>query len=334
MNLLITSVGRRSYMVEYFKAVLGPQGKVHAANSEYTYAMSRAHKSVITPAIYDQAYISFLINYCSVNSIKAVISLFDIDLPVLSYSKPLFAERGIQLLVSDYDITAICNDKWLSYQFFIEHGIKTPASFITLESCEAALQGNQIQYPLIVKPRWGMGSIGVLEAENDLELSVLYKKVQRAIEKSYLRFESQADPEHSVIIQEKITGMEYGLDILNDLSGNFICAVPKVKLAMRAGETDVAETVADEELQTLGSKISASLKNIGNLDVDCFKGPSGIYVLEMNCRFGGQYPFSHLAGVNFPKVLIDLLVGSKIDENDLKFRPGVRGFKDLSVKLL
>ena len=33
MNVLITSVGRRAYMVKYFKEVLGKEGKVHVCNS-------------------------------------------------------------------------------------------------------------------------------------------------------------------------------------------------------------------------------------------------------------------------------------------------------------
>ena len=33
MNILLTSAGRRGYMVNYFKEALGEQGEVHVANS-------------------------------------------------------------------------------------------------------------------------------------------------------------------------------------------------------------------------------------------------------------------------------------------------------------
>ena len=36
MNILLTSAGRRTYMVEYFKEVLNGNGEVHASNSDYT----------------------------------------------------------------------------------------------------------------------------------------------------------------------------------------------------------------------------------------------------------------------------------------------------------
>ena len=41
-----------------------------------------------------------------------------------------------------------------------------------------------------------------------------------------------------------------------------------------------------------------------HLDMDLFVEKNEIYLLEMNARFGGGYPFSHLAGVNLPKAII------------------------------
>ena len=54
MNILITSVGRRSYMIDYFKEVIGEGGEVHVSNSsDITPAFNRADKCIVTPLIYD-----------------------------------------------------------------------------------------------------------------------------------------------------------------------------------------------------------------------------------------------------------------------------------------
>jgi carbamoyl-phosphate synthase large subunit len=109
-----------------------------------------------------------------------------------------------------------------------------------------------------------------------------------------------------IIIQSKIIGNEYGLDILNDLEGNYVTTIAKHKIAMCAGETDVAEIVNNTPFTNLAKSLSTNLKHIGNLDVDCFVCENGdIIILELNCRFGGQYPFSHIAGVDFPKQIIE-----------------------------
>ena len=50
-----------------------------------------------------------------------------------------------------------------------------PKTFISLEKALVDVKNEQISYPLIVKPRWGMGSIAVFEAENEEELRVFYE---------------------------------------------------------------------------------------------------------------------------------------------------------------
>jgi len=69
--------------------------------------------------------------------------------------------------------------------------------------------------------------------------------------------------------------------------------------------------------------------------VDVFSYNNNFYILEMNCRFGGQYPFSHLAGVNFPKALIKMLLNEKLDKTILNAKIGTVSIKDIvPVKLL
>ena len=329
MNILLTSVGRRSYMISYFKEALKGSGLVHAANSIETYAMSVANKAVITPLIYDDSYIDFLVSYCTENDIEAIISLFDVDLPILAKSREKFENYGIAVVVSSPEITQICNDKWLTYNFLKENEIDTPKSFISIKECMKALESKSIQFPLMIKPRWGMGSIGIFQADNLNELEVLCQKTKDQIFNSYLKYESLIDGERSIIIQEKLFGNEFGIDVFNDLEGNFLTCIPKIKLAMRAGETDSAEVIYDEKLSNLGEKIANKLKHIANLDVDCFKKGDAYSVLEMNCRFGGQYPFSHLAGANFPKAIIQMLKHEIVEKENLNVRVGTKGFKDI-----
>lgn len=333
MNILITSVGRRAYMIDYFKSALGNRGLVHAGNSEKTYALNKADAYILTPNIYDEDYIDVLLDYCKLHDINIIISLFDIDLPILARSKSIFNEQGITVLVSDQSIIEVFNDKWKSYQFILESGFKSPKTFLNLKKTKTAITEDKLKFPLIIKPRWGMGSIGIFEASNELELEVFYNKVKNIIQETYLKYESLQAIEESVIIQEKLNGDEWGLDIFNDLEGNYLACVPKQKIAMRAGETDIAITSKDPKLIKFGKKISKVTKHIGNLDLDVFLVEGEYYILEFNCRFGGQYPFSHLAGVNFPKVLIDLVSGSEVNEENLKYSV-VKAFKDLEVRLV
>lgn len=332
LNILFTSVGRRSYLVNYFKQALGENGKVFVANSSnISPAFNYADGFVVTPLIYDANYIPFLLDFCKTNNIHAVISLFDIDLPILSKNKKEFENNGVRLIVSNYDIVSVCNDKWKTYMFLKQNGFKTPKTYLDLSQVKADLSDGSVVFPIIIKPRWGMGSIGVYEVDNVNELDILYEKTLSSIKKSYLRYESSIDSENCVIFQEKITGTEYGLDIINDLESNYVNTIAKKKIAMRSGETDCAVTVDKPELKHIGEKLSNCTKHIANMDVDVFVSNKDIFILEMNARFGGGYPFSHMAGVDLPLAIVKWLLNESVEKSLLTEKFDVVAHKDISL---
>ena len=313
-NILLTSAGRRTYLIQYFKDALHQDGKVFASNSQYTSALACADEYIITPLIYDSRYIDFLLNFAKEKQIKAIIPLFDIDAAVLAQNIDRFAAENIMVITGTSEALNICNDKWKTFCFLSQNGFLTPKSFLNAEECLAAIKNDDISFPVVIKPRWGMGSIGIFIAENEDELRVLSAKVKRDLFKTYLKYESNQDAEHCVLFQEKLDGAEFGLDVINDLNGNYVITSVKRKLAMRAGETDIAITTDVPMLSETGKKLSCLIKHAGNLDVDCFIVNNQPYVLELNCRFGGQFPFSYLAGVNLPRQIAKWL---KQEETDI-----------------
>lgn len=332
INILLTSVGRRSYLVEYFKKALGHKGKVYVTNNtNITPAFKCADFADVSPSIYESEYIQYLKNFCIKNNIIAIISLFDIDLPILSKYKKEFEQIGTKVIVSDESIVEICNDKWLTYKYLSENNFNTPKTYISIDEAIEDINSEKVSYPVIVKPRWGMGSISVYEADNEEELKILYNKSIKNIINTYLKYESREQLEQSVIIQEKLNGQEYGLDIINNLDGKYQNTIVKKKYAMRSGETDCAKTENNVELKLLGEKLSNKLHHIANLDTDIFVVDDKAYVLEMNARFGGGYPFSHLAGIDLPKAIVSWIKGKECDKNLLIEKFDVVGHKDINI---
>jgi carbamoyl-phosphate synthase large subunit len=139
-----------------------------------------------------------------------------------------------------------------------------------------------------------------------------------------------------MFIQQFVEGDEYHCDVINDLEGNYVTTFPKIKLGMRAGETDAAMTCDDEELIRIGEKLGRGLKHVGLLDVDLIKSKNGGYhVIDANPRFGGGYPFSHAAGANIPACLVNWAKGKKVRKEWLTIRPGIvsaKGFRIITSK--
>jgi len=305
MNILITSAGRRGYLVNYFKQALGTSGKVYAGNSEvWAPAFCYADDYVVTPLVYDQEYIPFLMRFCSEKNITLIISLLDIDLLVLAKNKKLFEDQGITVVVSDETVINICNDKWKTYLFCTQNKILTAQTYLKLGQAEQAISCGYMRFPVLIKPRWGMGSLVIYEADSTEEMKVLFQKCRRDIQNTYLKYESAADQSNCVLIQEKLGGQEYGMDVINNLHGSFCGNIVRKKIAMRSGETDCAMVVQSAEMNAFAKDISKKLGHIGNLDVDIFIEDRKIYLLEMNARIGGGYPFSHFAGIDLPRAIL------------------------------
>lgn len=333
MNILLTSAGRRAYIVDYFKKCDGI-GKVYASNSEYSIALQRSDGYFISPLIYSENYIHSIINFCLNHNIKAVISLFDIDLLILAKYENEFKKNNIDLILAPYEFVYICNDKYETYKFLNKIGISTPKTYKNIFEVEQALLKKEISFPIIIKPRWGMASIGIYKIYDIEELLFLSKRCKKEIFESYLKYESKQTEDEPIIYQEIINGKEYGIDVLNNLSGEFISCFAKQKVSMRSGETDLGLTIDPISFVETSKIISKFSHHRGLLSVDCFKNENGIHVIEMNCRISGHYPLSYLAGFNYPQILIDWLHSKPLNSKNLNFKTGLFIIKDLIPTIL
>lgn len=280
-------------------------------------ALQVADIKIQVPAVYDPKYIDITLGICKEYAIDALISLNDLELPILAEQKSLFENQGVKVIVSDPSVIDIAFDKYKTAQWVETLGLKVPKTFIHLADVKAAMDAGEISFPLFLKPRWGSGSIGLETVDDMEELDIVYNLLYKKIKKTILATASVGD--EYIMIQEKLTGNEYGLDVMNDLDSNHIAVSVKQKLAMRSGETDKAITVDLPEVREMGAVLGRNLKHIGNLDVDIMQRANGDYcVLELNPRFGGGFPFSYEAGVNLPKAIMMWLRGEHVDNSLLQ----------------
>lgn len=324
MNILFTCAGRRNYLINYFKEALNGNGKVVAADMQLTApALVDADIAVEVSSIYDENYSNEIEAIVSKYQIKAIISLNDLELPILIKSKIKFEKLGAKLIVSNENVIDITFDKWKTFQFFNANNIPTPQTYISYQDAIKALELNKIQFPLIVKPRWGSASIGIDVVEDSKELEMAYNLQFIRIRRTILANASNEDINHSILIQEKINGLEFGMDIVNDFDSNYIGTFVRQKMSMRSGETDKAISVIDVRFEEIGKKIANELKHIGNLDCDVFDANGKLYVLELNPRFGGGYPFSHESGVNTVAMYISWIEGNHDVKKFINYKEGV-----------
>ena len=310
MRILLSSIGRRGYLVKYFKEAIAHDDEIWGADgSPYAPAFQYCDNVMLLPKVGEAGYADRLLGLCKKNKIDMVVPLIDPELEVLAASYDEFRSNGIMAVVSPARTIEIAFDKYQTYLHAKNAGIEVPETVTTIEEALKLITSGKLCWPVIVKPRKGSASMCVSSCGNENELR--------------LAFQNCPDP----VIQEFAPGEEYGYDIFCDGDFKPVSVFCKRKLAMRAGETDKAVSVNDKKLIDLGVKIAQAFSMFGPVDADVKMGKSGPMLLEVNPRFGGGYSCSHLCGADFPAKLIAIRKGQKLIPDIGNYPAGVYMFK-------
>ena len=349
MNTLLTSAGRRSELVEYFQKALrrrtaGPgSSRVFAADARADApALQEADDAVIVPPVGDVHYVDALLEFVQEAQIGLLVPLNVYELPYLAAARDRFAEVGVRVVVSSPEVTLRCADKWQTHTFLRAQGLRTPQTYLALEDALRALAADELNFPLVLKPRWGAGSVGLEFPENEAELELGFELLTRRLARTTLAGPAPADApaadlpaaEQTVLIQEFVVGDEYSLELVNDLSGRYVTTFAVQKLALWGGETASAVTVADERLAALGQTLAQALGHSGPLACDVFLGVDGASVLELNACLGSSYPFVHVAGADLPAALLAWAARETPDPAWLRAEAGVTSARSSRLLLV
>jgi len=314
MNVLITSAGKRGYLIRYFKAALKGKGRVFAADcSQYAPALYDADEYFLIPPVSDSEYIKELEARCVEHSISGIVSLSDLELPVLAENKDNFLALGVKVIVSAPKVIDICFDKYKTYQFLKESGFTYAKTFINLKQALEEIKKGALVFPVLVKPRKGSRSVGISKVNTIKELEEKYKQ------------------QKDVVIQEYIDGDEYNLDLFNNSDLKPVAAFVKKKIQVRDGETYEEYSVYDYEILQCAKELVKKLGCYGPIDIDLFKKGNEYIVIDINPRFGGDYALSHALGAAFPEMVVSLIDDNKISPCYTKYPDNVWMMKQYEI---
>jgi len=294
-NILISSAGRRVALLRIFREALralGIPGRVLAADMSATSgAYHAADDSWQVPSCTRPDFVPEVLDLCRRERIRLIVPTIDTELPVYSAHRDEFASVNAVAAVSSPEVIAIGNDKVRTHDWLVQHGFPTVRQ--TLLEDVLAGDARDWSFPLIAKPRFGSASIGVRRIEHLEQLRALPR---------------QAD----YVVQAVAPGNEYTIDVLVDFEGRCLCAVPRKRLEVRAGEVSKGMTERQQSLVTLGSRLAEALPGAyGALNVQVFwdHDTQAANVIEINPRFGGGFPLTWQAGGRYPQWIIEEILG-------------------------
>lgn len=289
MNILITSAGRRVSLITYFqeetKVLLGTESKVFTTDlyPDKSAACRVADNSFKVGRFTDSDYMDNLLHICKENNVKLIIPTIDPELELLSKYRMSFQKEGIEIIVSDIEFIQKCRDKRKINTFFEENGFLIPKQ-IDIQ--------NPI-FPMFIKPIDGSSSKDLYLIE---DVSMLSDYLINKDNLMYMEYLPKAEYK------------EYTVDMYYDKNSQLKCIVPRVRLAVRGGETNKGITDKNNQIINFLSENLSTIEGArGCLTLQLFLGKMNnkIYGIEINPRFGGGYPLSYLSGANYPKWIIE-----------------------------
>jgi carbamoyl-phosphate synthase large subunit len=291
--VLLTGVGKRYDIVSAFAQ---HAFTIAVDPNPLAPAQYAADLRVAPPRIDDPDYVPFLLDLCDKHNVGAVVPLTDLDIEVLARARP-----QLPAFVPDPQIARDTFDKYAAHELLLRKGLPSPPTVLPPDEPDA--------YPVMVKPRQGSGARSIHPAadRDEMEFFVRYVK-------------------EPVMVQRLMQGPEFSIDLLSDLDGRCLNAIPRTMIESRGGESIKGTVIQDDELIELGRNVVEALGVRGPCTVQAFRDAEiGFGITDVNTRFGGAFPapmYAALDGRTYPELIVKMACGETVEPHVGEFRHG------------
>jgi carbamoyl-phosphate synthase large subunit len=291
LNVVVTSAGTAS-AISVIKALRAQQEvpvKITAVDADrLAPGLYLADRHGIVPACSDRGYLDRLLELCQKWQIDALYPIFSGEIEVVARAAPRFLERGIGVLLPGADVIELCNDKRAMYPVAREMGIDVPR-FVRRDGPRT--------YPLYAKPNRGSGAKGAIRIDDESDWIYAIAKFP------------------TFLFQEYVEGPEYTVDALFDRQSRLLVASPRLRLAVKAGQSVKGITVHDPELVSICAALGGRIRMVGPCNMQFIRRSSRFVFIEVNPRYAaGGLMLTVRAGANLPLLALKLMSGSPVPE--------------------
>ena len=235
---------------------------------------------------------------------------FEVDVAVCTVAEEMLAIAGREhelktnVWVPTPESIEACLDKLHFADLMVDAHVPVPAT--APGACLQSTAWDAVPGPWVVKPRSGRGSRDVYAVDEITELAWACRRVK--------------DP----IVQTRVVGREFTVDLLTDRNGALVGAVPRWRVETKAGISTKGMTFADNAVVSIAARALRAVGLCGAANLQGFVGEDGnVSVIEINPRFSGGLSLSLAAGADLVAEYLLLAQGQPPSRERLQFRSGV-----------
>lgn len=237
---------------------------------------------------------------------------YDVTIPLTDFSATMLSKHKEELkkytnpAVNDWDIFIGAADKINTMIACMDNNIPCPKTLRQAETLADVL-ASELEYPFIIKPRVGYGSIGFHRIDNEDDLRK--------------HFETSVEKFGGMVVQEYIpqTGTQYKCEVFIDGNGEVKSAHVFDKTRwypIDGGSTCCSTSVDRPDIVESSVKLLKALGWKGYGDVDLIEDPrDGIAkVMEINPRITASVKVCIKSGVDFARQIVEYETGRDVTD--------------------
>jgi len=310
LRVLVTGAGGPAAIAAMKSLQADPEVELVAADMDpWAAGLYLTPRRTLIPAGAAPDFTDVLLARCRTLGVDVVLPTVDAELQPLALARETFAAAGVALLLAPAAALDVILDKLL----LAEHCagvVQVPRTELFGPSVEPA----SWTYPVVVKPRRGSGSRGVMIVDSAAGLAAL-------------------DRSPGLIVQEFLPGEEYSVDVLADAAGHVVASVPRLRARVDSGVSVGGRTVHDPEVEWFGRAVAQATGITYVANVQCRRDQDGApALLEVNPRMPGTLGLTIASGVDMPRLALAALLGRPIPASiDFCERAVVRFLDELFV---
>lgn len=226
-----------------------------------------------------EAYLKYVLGFCREKAVDFIISFIDEEVENFTKNWQLFEEAGVTLCLPDYKTVRTCHFKNIFVQW-----IRDCCPDLAIRTYENVDAVEKPDLPVFVKPYEGRAGIGCRSIDTLEQLLSVKKEVEKG---------------EKLIVQQKISGQIYGVDIIRNRKYNQVRVIQKKELARNAnGCGTVVEITNDRLLTGFCIDLAEKLDLNGVVNAEFFMTNRGPKIIEVNPRLPAGTSFSCMAGCN------------------------------------
>jgi carbamoyl-phosphate synthase large subunit len=282
IRILFLGGGKRVSLCQRFEVAaryLGLELKTYAYELNLDQPISKHAEVIVGKRWTDLGVLEDIRNHVVEKKIDLLVSCVD---PATLIHAELSNELDAASLSSSKSVTELCLSKISFQKFCIENNLRIIP------------EAKSLEYPAFAKLDHGSASIGTKYLGNRHDLETLQNG------KSY-------------VIQKYILGTEFTVDAYVAKKG-LVCGIsPRIRIATSGGESTVTETKIDTEIVEFTRDVIRKLELIGPLTIQFIREESTgiLYLMEVNPRFAGGVIASIEAGFDFPRMMLEEILGKE-----------------------